>query len=79
MSMQQMKLQITMLQKLKSNYDKKAESEKARIEELKREIEEVKVKIEDQRQLMRKNHDLRIEPTETPNSTKPKIYSSITS
>jgi hypothetical protein len=38
-----------MLQKLKANYDKKAETEKLRIEELKKEIEEVKFKIEEQR------------------------------
>ena len=61
MSMQQMKLQITMLQKLKSNYDKKAENEKARIAELKKDIEEVKTKIEEQRLILRKNQEIKVE------------------
>jgi len=41
-----MGLQITMLQKLKSNYEKKAEVENLKIQELKKGIEEIKERIE---------------------------------
>lgn len=46
MSMKQMGSQITMLQKLRENYEKKSENEKVRLQELKLQIKEVQDKIE---------------------------------
>jgi len=53
LSMKQMSSQITMLQKLRENYQKKAEYETARLEELKEQVKLAKASIDNQRKSMR--------------------------
>ena len=60
MSLRQMGSQITMLQKLRENYEKKTESERATLENLKLQIEETKNQIEEQRLILHKNQEVKV-------------------